>query len=93
MALGGGVFTTTNKVLPGSYINVVSKARSASLLGERGKVAIALPLAWGTGNSILKLTANEFYTNSMAKLGYPLNSDEEVMIVLREIFCNASSYL
>lgn len=93
MALGGGVFTTTNKVLPGSYINVVSKARSASLLGERGKVAIALPLAWGAGNSITKLTANEFYTDSMAKLGYPLNSDEETMIVLREIFCNASEVL
>ena len=31
MALGGGTFTTMNKVLPGTYINFVSTARASAV--------------------------------------------------------------
>lgn len=89
MALGGGVFTTTNEILPGSYINIVSKARNTSLLGERGVVAIVLPLDWGN-DGVIKLTSNQFYTESLRILGYSSDANNENMRVLREIFRNAS---
>ena len=46
MALGGGTFINTNKILPGSYINFVSAKRTSSSLTERGIAAIALELDW-----------------------------------------------
>ena len=44
MALGGGVWVTQNKILPGSYINFVSVKRANASLGERGYVALPLEL-------------------------------------------------
>ena len=46
--LGGGVFVTQNKILPGSYINFVSLASATSALGERGTVAILFLDDWNT---------------------------------------------
>lgn len=93
MALGGGVFTTTNKILPGSYVNVVSKSTTNSLVGERGTVAIVLPLDWGSGQKVITLTADQFYTDSNQILGYSAISDNANMIVLREIFAHASKVI
>ncbi|MFR7450132.1 MAG: hypothetical protein ACLUT5_12655 [Butyricicoccus sp.] len=39
MALGGGMYTVQNKVLPGAYINFVSAARASAALGDRGAAA------------------------------------------------------
>ena len=36
MALGGGNWTTQNKVLPGTYINFVSSASVSSAVSDRG---------------------------------------------------------
>ena len=33
MALGGGVFVTQNKTLPGSYINFVNASKASSNVG------------------------------------------------------------
>ena len=32
MALGGGSYTTQNKILPGSYLNFISAARTQAAL-------------------------------------------------------------
>ena len=34
MALGGGTYLVQNKVLPGAYINFVSRPRAMGSLGE-----------------------------------------------------------
>ena len=47
MALGGGTFMTQNKVLPGAYINFVSRPRAMGSLGERGVVCVGMELDWG----------------------------------------------
>ena len=47
MALGGGTFLVQNKVLPGAYINFVSRPRALGMLGERGIVCIGMELDWG----------------------------------------------
>ena len=84
--LGGGVFVTQNKTLPGSYINFVSLASTTSALGERGVVAIALPLGKKAGK-VIELTKVDFETKCEELTGVKRESTEAAP--LREIFCNA----
>ena len=85
--LGGGVFVTQNKVLPGSYINFVNATNASANVGERGTVAIALPLNKDAG-SVIELTKPEFTKYSVELLGVEYTSDE--VAPLREIFCHAT---
>ena len=85
--LGGGVFVSQNKILPGSYINVVSTASVTSALGERGTVAIALPLNKSVGK-VIELERLDFVTNCEEILG--AKYDSELVAPLREIFCHAT---
>ena len=59
MALGGGVFLTQNKVLPGSYINFVSAARASATLSDRGVVALPIALDWGKEGEVFTITVTE----------------------------------
>lgn len=85
--LGGGTFVTQNKILPGAYINFVNASKASASLGERGTVAIALPLGKDAGN-VIEITAAEFIKSSADILGKPA-SDASV-IALREIFLHAT---
>ena len=85
--LGGGVFVTQNKVLPGSYINFVNATNASSNIGERGTVAIALPLNHAVG-TVIEITRSEFVKNSVELLGVEYASKEATP--LREIFCHAT---
>ena len=86
MALGGGVFLTQNKILPGSYINFVSAARASSTLSERGIATIPLSLDWGADGAVFTVTAEDFKRNSLKIFGYPYEHDK--MKNLRELFQN-----
>lgn len=86
MALGGGVFTTQNKVLPGSYINFVSVNRATSTLADRGVVALPISLDWGS-DEVFTVTNTDFITNSEKIFGY--SSTSEQMQDLREVFKHA----
>ena len=88
--LGGGVFVTQNKKLPGSYINFVSLATTSSALGERGIVAIALNLG-KSPNSVIELNKIDFVANSSTILGVEY-SDAKVAPI-REIFKHATKVL
>ncbi len=52
MALGGGNWTTQNKVLPGTYINFVSSASVSSAVSDRGVVAMPLTMEWGVDGDV-----------------------------------------
>lgn len=86
--LGGGIWVTQNKTLPGSYINFVSVASTTSALGERGTVAIALPLN-KTPGKVIELDKLDFVANSAELLGIEYSSAEAAP--LREIFKNATT--
>lgn len=88
MALGGGNFVLQNKVLPGSYINVVSAAAVNNEQKDRGYTAMALPLNWGADDKIMTITAGDFQKNSRKILGYAYTAEE--MKGLRDLFRNAS---
>lgn len=85
--LGGGIFVTQNKVLPGSYINFVRASTATSAVGERGTVAIALPLNFKPGE-VIELTAADFAKNAKNLVG--VSHDDASVIALREIFRHAT---
>lgn len=89
MALGGGTFTTQNKVLPGSYINFVSAARGSTALGERGYVAMGLMLDWGPDGEIFTVENGDFIRSSAKIFGYSYDADE--LKFIRDIFLNAKT--
>lgn len=84
--LGGGVFVTQNKNLPGSYINFVSTQTTTTALGERGVVAIALPLQKAEG-TVIEVNRVDFVTDATTLLGKAYDADD--LLPLREIFANA----
>lgn len=86
MALGGGIFVTQNKVLPGSYINFVSASKSSAVLSERGYAALPLELDWGVDGEIFTVEAADFQKNSMKIFGYPYTHDK--LKGLRDLFLN-----
>jgi len=88
MALGGGIWQTQNKILPGSYINFTSIAKASATLSDRGIAAAPFILSWGPEGTVIEVTATDFIKNSKKIFGY--NSDASELIALREIFCNAT---
>lgn len=86
MALGGGVWVTQNKVLPGSYINIVSASKATATVGERGVVAIPLKLGKAPG-TVITITRQEFIKDSQTLLGVEFSSEEAKP--LRELFAHA----
>lgn len=91
MALGGGIWTNQDKVLPGTYINFANPARVSSSLSERGVVAVPLNLSWGPEDTIFELEAESIGDKCRAVLGYELSSPE--MLPIRELFKNARKLL
>lgn len=70
MALGGGSFTSENKVLPGAYINFVSAASADATLSERGFATMPLELDWGIEGKVFEVTNGDFQKNSLKIFGY-----------------------
>lgn len=85
--LGGGIFVTQNKTLPGSYINIINASSASSNVSDRGVVAIALPLAKSAGK-VIEVTKADFYSSSEELLGKKHDSAD--LIALREIFAHAN---
>lgn len=87
MALGGGTFLVQNKVLPGAYINFISRPRAMGQLGERGTVCVGLEMDWGK-SGMQTVEAAEFRTESKRLFGY--DSQQEQLKELREIFLHGA---
>ena len=85
--LGGGTFTTMNKVLPGSYINFVSAARASANLSDRGVVAIPIVADWGVSGKVFTVTQEDFQKESLSIFGYDYTAD--AIKPMREVFANA----
>lgn len=85
--LGGGTFTTQNKVLPGAYINFVSAARASSSLTERGIAAMPFVLDWGPAGEVFEVTADTVQAESKRLFGY--DYADEKMRDIRELFRHA----
>lgn len=89
MALGGGTWTTQNKVLPGSYINFVSAASASAALSDRGIATMPLELDWGKEGEVFEVTNEDFQKNSMKIFGYAFDSPK--MKGLSDLFLGAKT--
>ena len=89
MAWGGGTFQVQNKVLPGAYINFISKAKAKAELSDRGFATIALELDWGTDNEVFEVTNADFQKNSLKLFGYDYG--HEKLRGLRDLFLNLNT--
>lgn len=86
--LGGGTYTTQNKVLAGAYFQFVSLPIATATLSDRGVVGMGIELNWGVDGKIFDVTASEFMKDSMKIFGYAYNAPE--MQVFRELFLHAT---
>lgn len=86
MALGGGVWTSQNKILPGAYINFISRANTDATLSDRGIATIPLTFNWG-GTGVQRVTVERFTRDAFNLFGYEYDSDE--LKPIRDIFQNA----
>lgn len=92
MALGGGIFTSQNKVIPGTYINFVSAVNASAVLSDRGIVALPMEMKWGKDGEIITLENEKFEKEALYVLGYSYDSEE--MKGLRDLFKTArTAYL
>ena len=88
MALGGGTWVTQNKILPGSYINVISAERASVNLSDRGYVALPMELDWCADEEVFTVTQEDFQENCLSIFGYEYESYK--MKGLRDLFKNAT---
>lgn len=88
MALGGGIWLSQNKKIPGAYINFISRATASAALGDRGLVAMGLKMDWGKDGEIIELPVGDFIKNSLKIFGYDYSAPE--MKGLRDLFKYAS---
>lgn len=86
MALGGGTFTSQNKVLPGAYINFISAQRASSSLSERGTAALEFEWDWGVEDEVFTVKGEDLERHSLRIFGYPY--DHEKLKPIRDLFKN-----
>lgn len=84
MALGGGTFLFHNKVLPGTYINFVSKDRAYAEVSDRGFGAMLLSFDWGPSGEVFRVDNDTFQKDCQKYFGYDYGHDK--MKGLRDLF-------
>jgi hypothetical protein len=84
MALGGGTFLFYNKVMPGTYINFVSKLRASTDVSDRGFGAMMLSFDWGPTGEVFRVDSDDFQKSCQKIFGY--DYAHEKLKGLRDLF-------
>ena len=79
--MAGGTWLSQNKVRPGAYINFKAVPKSKMTIGDRGIVAIGLPLSWGKSGSLIEVLSSDMLDGkSKAKVGFTVfDSDSKLL--------------
>ena len=79
--MAGGTWLSQNKVRPGAYINFKAVPKSKMTVGDRGIVAIGLPLSWGKSGSLIEVLSSDMLDGkSKAKVGFTaFDSDSKLL--------------
>ncbi|MEY8339078.1 phage tail sheath family protein [Lachnospiraceae bacterium 62-35] len=75
--MAGGTWTSTNKVLPGVYINVRSQGSTAANVGTKGVAAIAEPLSWGQAGVVQEIVPG---TDLKPYIGYDITNEKALFL-------------
>ena len=66
--MAGGTWTSQTKVRPGAYINFKAVPRGAMTVGDRGVVAMGLPLNWGKNGELIEVLSSDLINGESKKL-------------------------
>ena len=66
--MAGGVWLSQNKTRPGAYINFKAVPKSNMTVGDRGIVAMGLPLSWGEEGKLIEVLSSDLLDGNSKKL-------------------------
>ena len=66
--MAGGVWLSQNKTRPGAYINFKAVPKSSMTVGDRGIVAMGLPLSWGEEGRLIEVLSSDLLDGNSKKL-------------------------
>lgn len=66
--MAGGVWLAQNKTRPGCYINFKAVPKSSMTVGDRGIVAMGLPLSWGAQDKLIEVLSSDLTDGTSQKL-------------------------
>lgn len=66
--MAGGIWLSQNKVRPGAYINFKAVPKSSMTVGDRGIVAMGLPLSWGEEGKLIEVLSSDLLDGNSKKL-------------------------
>ena len=79
--MAGGIWLSQNKVRPGAYINFKAVQKGAMTVGDRGIVAIGLPLNWGEEGKLIEVLSTDLLDgNSQKKVGFTAFDSESKIL-------------
>ena len=86
--MAGGTWLSQNKVRPGAYINFKAVPKSKMTVGDRGIVAIGLPLSWGKSGSLIEVLSSDMLDGkSKAKVGFTAFDTESKLLAGALNYC------
>lgn len=82
--IGGGTFTSHNKIIPGVYQNLKTAPDTSVRIADVGTLAMTIPLPFGDREEFIEITGGEFLSGaSLAKVGLDVNSDTSSARLMR----------
>ena len=86
--MAGGIWLSQNKTRPGAYINFTAVPKSSMTTGDRGIVALALPLKWGASGKLIEVLSTEMLTgDSKKKVGLTATDTEAKLLAGALSYC------
>lgn len=86
--MAGGVWLAQNKARPGAYINFKAVAKSAMTPGDRGVVAMGLPLKWGAEGELIEVLSSDLLDGTSQKLvGFTAFDDDSKLLAGALSYC------
>jgi hypothetical protein len=86
--MAGGIWTSQNKVRPGAYLNFKAVPKGSMTVGDRGIVAMGLPLAWGKSGELIEVLSSDMLDgNSKAKVGFTAFDSDSKLLTAALKYC------
>lgn len=86
--MAGGVWTSQNKVRPGAYINFKAVPKGSMTVGDRGVVAMGLPLSWGKSGELIEVFSSDLLNGESKKsVGFTAFDSESKLLASALKYC------
>ena len=90
MTMGGGTFSTMNRIIPGVYYKIQANATMEIGLIDRGVVAVPLELPWGNLEEIITVD-QEYLRNLAIDNPFLIDFSSYTLLPVREILVHAKT--